>query len=76
MWLCVFILLARHVLKYSRALCPRVSSFTSLGEEGAGLCASPAFVCFVRVSFCQFSIPLGVGGWLRFAIVALPRLFC
>ena len=49
---------------------------TSLGEEGAGLCASRAFVCFVRVSFCHFSLPLGVGGWLRFVIVALPGLFC
>ena len=47
---------------------------TSRGEEGAGLCASRAFVClFVRVSFCHFSLPLGVGVWLRF--VALPGLF-
>ena len=22
------------------------------------------FFCFVRVSFCYFSLPLGVGGWL------------
>ena len=29
------------------------------------------FVCFVRVSFSQFSLPLGVGGWLRFVTVAL-----
>ena len=49
---------------------------TSLGEEGAGLCASRAFVCFVRVSFCHFSLPLGLVGWLRFVIVALPGLFC
>ena len=45
-----FILRARDVLKSSRALCPHVSSLfsiliTSLGEEGAGLCASHAFVC-------------------------------
>ena len=33
------------------------------------------FVYFVRVSFCHFSLPLGVGGWLRFVIVALPGLF-
>ena len=33
------------------------------------------FVCFVRVSFCHFSLPLGVGRWLRFVIVALPGLF-
>ena len=31
------------------------------------------FVCFIHVSFCHFS--LGVGGWLRFVIVALPGLF-
>ena len=46
---------------------------TSLDEEGAGLCASPAFVCFARVSSCHFSLPLGVRGWLRF--VALPGRF-
>ena len=34
---------------------------TSLAEEGAGLCASRAFVCFVRISFCPFSLPLGDG---------------
>ena len=33
------------------------------------------FVCFVRVSFLSFSLPHGVGGWLRFVIVALPGLF-
>ena len=48
---------------------------TSFGEEGAGLCASRVYVCFVRVSFCHFSLGLGVGGWLRFVIVALPGLF-
>ena len=46
-----FILWARHVLKSSRALCPRVFFIlfsiviTSLGEEGADLCASRVFVC-------------------------------
>ena len=48
---------------------------TSLGEETAGLCASRAFVCSVRVRFCHFSLPLGVEGLLRFVIVALPGLF-
>ena len=33
------------------------------------------FVWFVRVSFYRFSLPLGVGGWLRFVIVAPPGLF-
>ena len=43
---------------------------TSLGEEGAGLCASVhLFVGFVRVSFCHFSLSIRVEGWLRFVIV-------
>ena len=47
----------------------------SLGKDGAGLCASRAFVLlFLLVSFCHFSLSLGVGGWLRFVIVALPGL--
>ena len=33
------------------------------------------FVCFVRVSFCLYSLLLCVGCWLRFVIVALLRLF-
>ena len=33
------------------------------------------FVCFVRVSFCHLSLPLGIGGWLRFIIVTFPGLF-
>ena len=32
-------------------------------------------VYFVRVSFYHLSLPLGVVGWLRFVIVALPGLF-
>ena len=49
---------------------------TSLGEEGAGLCASRAFVClFAPVNVCPFSLPLGISGWLRLVIVALPGLF-
>ena len=48
---------------------------TSLGEEGAGPCASRAFVCFVRVKVCHFSLPLAVGGWLRFVILTLPGPF-
>ena len=71
-----FNLRALHVLKSSRAFCPRVSSFfLAFWEEGAGLCVSSAFVCFVRVSFCHYSISLGVGGRLRFVIVAHPGLF-
>ena len=51
----------------------------SLGEEGAGLCASRAFVCLflhvlVSVIFL-FLLVSGVGcGWLRYVIVALPGL--
>ena len=33
------------------------------------------FVCLVRVGFCHFSLPLGVGIWLWFVVVTLPRLF-
>ena len=33
------------------------------------------FVCFVRVRFYHFSLPLGVRCGLRFVIVALPGLF-
>ena len=46
----------------------------SLEEEGAGLCASRAFLC-VHLSFYHFSLPHGVRGWLRFVTVALPGLF-
>ena len=44
---------ASRFLKSSRAVCPRVSSLafstviTSLGEKGAGLCASRAFALYV-----------------------------
>ena len=49
---------------------------TSLGEEGAGLCASRIFVClFCAFMFCPLFLPVGVGGWLRFAAVAYPRPF-
>ena len=50
---------------------------TSLGDGGAGLCASLAFVCFVLnvlgfvVCACWFS----VRDWLLFFIRALPGLF-
>ena len=48
-----------NVLKSSRALCRRFSVclsilITSLGEVGAGLCASRTFVCFTRVFFLSF----------------------
>ena len=48
---------------------------TSLGEEGTGLGAFRAFVRFVLVWICRFSLPLGVWEGLRFVIVALPGLF-
>ena len=70
-----------HVLKSSRALCPRVSSFLlalrspRLGKRGmVNVLLVRLFCLFVRVCFCHFSFPLGVGGWLRFVIVALPGL--
>ena len=33
------------------------------------------FVYFARVSFCHFSLPLGVRDWLPLVIVTLPGLF-
>ena len=61
---------------YSSFFIPFSIVTTSLGEEGASLCVSRAFVClFCTCYFCHFSLPLGVGGWLRFVIVALPGLF-
>ena len=51
---------------------------TSLLEEGAGLCASRALVCLFCTClflFFVFFLPLGVGDWLRFVIVALPGPF-
>ena len=33
-------------------------------------------LCFARVWFCPFSLPFGVGCWLRFVIVKLPGPFC
>ena len=67
---------AFHVLKSSRALCPRVSSFIlalwspRLGKrERVCVFLVHLFACFVHVSFCHFSLPLGVWGWLQFVIV-------
>ena len=54
-----------QVFPSSLSLCfviPFSIVITSLGKKGAGLCASRAFVCFVRVRFCRFSLPLGIRG--------------
>ena len=50
-------------------------AITSLGEERANLSAFRAFVRFVLVRFCLFSLPPGVWEGLRIVIVALPGLF-
>ena len=49
---------------------------TSLGEGGVWgmlvyLLLVHLFVCFAHVRLRPFSLPLGVGGWLRFVIVAI-----
>ena len=31
--------------------------------------------CFACINFCRFSLPLGVGGWLRVVMVAIPGHF-
>ena len=82
-WLCGLYYGALHDLVFPCSLSscfviPFSIVITWLGEEGAGLCASRAFVCCcccLRVSFCHLSLPLGVRDWLRFVIVALPGLF-
>ena len=81
-WLCGVYYGALNVLKACLALCPRVSLFLlAFGSSRFGkrnlvyVSLVHLFVCFVRVSFCPFSLPLGVGGWLRSVIVALPGLF-
>ena len=65
-WLCSFYTAGASSLKSSRASFSIV--ITSLGEEGAGLCASRAFVCLFVCLFCQcyffchFSLSFGIGG--------------
>ena len=49
--------------------------FCLLGEERANLGAFRAFVRFVLVWFCRFSLPHGVWKGLRFVIVAIPEIF-
>ena len=34
------------------------------------------FVSYAHVNLCHFSLPPGVGGWLRLLLVALPECFC
>ena len=66
-WLCGLCCGTLRVLRSSRALCPRISSFllviASLGE-GELVCVLLVrlIVCFVRVRFCHYSLPLGVEG--------------
>ena len=78
MWFCGLYHGSFNVLKSSRALCPRFSVWFSIliaplgGEEAVFVLLVHLFVCFARVCFCPFSLPLGVEGWLRFVIVAYP----
>ena len=51
---------------------PFGTAIASIGEERAGL---GAFVRFVLVWVCRFSLPLGVWEGLRFVIVAFLGLF-
>ena len=73
-----------HVLKSFRVLCPRISSFLlallsprlGMGKrELVCVLLVHLLVCFVRVSYCHFSLPLSVGGWLWFVIVAFLGIF-
>ena len=64
----LYLSLCYFVLVFSIAI-------TSLGKERANLSAFRTFVRFVLVSFCYFSLPLGVLEGLGFVIVGLPGLF-
>ena len=64
-----------HVSFCSCVFNPFSIAITSLGEERADLSAFRAFVRFVLVWICRFSLPLGVWEGLRFVIEALPGLF-
>ena len=62
------------ILKQVLSVCP--STHSCVGErELVFVLLVHLFVCFARVGFVLFSLPLGVEGWLRFVIVALPGLF-
>ena len=76
LWLILQSALCFKVLPCSCFFVPFSIVITSLGDEADGLCASCAFVClFLHVLVFVLSLPLGVGVWLRFVIVALPGLF-
>ena len=66
-------------LAHNRFFCPFSILITLLGEEGAGLCAYRAFVCYLCTHYTiiciTFSLPPGVGGWMRLLLVALHGLF-
>ena len=57
--------------------CPFSILITLHGEEGAGLlCLSCICLLAMHTLICvTFSLPPGVGGWLRLLLVALPGLF-
>ena len=55
--------------------CPFSILITLLGEEGAGLCAYCLLAMHTLICV-TFSLPPGVGGWLRLLLVALPGLLC
>ena len=52
-------------LQFCLALAPRLGKRAALYVLLVHL-----FVYFARVSFCPFSLPLGVRDWLRFVIMA------
>ena len=65
--LVLFVLVSLFVLTF---LLPR------LGERNlVFVLLVQLFVCFTRVCFCPFSLPLGVEDWLQFVIVAYTGPF-
>ena len=56
--------------------CPFSILIALLGEEGAGLCSCICLLAMHTLICVTFSLPPGVGGWLRLLLVALAGLFC
>ena len=55
--------------------CPFSILITLLGEEGAGLCAYCLLAMHTLICV-TFSLPPGVGDWLRLLLEVLPGLLC
>ena len=83
MWLPIFLLLVINCLKcYWLLICwnphpdPHFDHL-AWGRVSWSLCLSCICLLAMHTLICvAFSLPPGVGGWLRLLLVALSRLFC